>query len=143
MRRSLALLPLLMGGGGCCHCGNSFGWSFQMGKPATVSSATIVHPMNTGYATSGVASGPTLGVYGPVATPPAPVYQQMAPAPCGPVSLGGREPTLRELHESIEGLRKSLPRPAPGEMLPLPRKCPATVEARLDGEDQAGGGVNR
>lgn len=91
---ALALAGL---GAGCCSCGPKLGWSFQVGKPATVSAEALVSPALTSYGVGGVAALPAAGVVAaaPVAMrepcpPPQSLLQpprQAAPDPCAGISV--------------------------------------------------------
>jgi len=53
---ALVVAPLMLAGCQSSPC--STGWSFQVGKPATVQAQTVMNPTTTTFAGQGVAAGP-------------------------------------------------------------------------------------
>ena len=87
MRRilfTLALVAIVGTSTGCCGPACSTGWNFSVGKPASISTQTVLGPQVTTYAGQGLVSGPVayaapIALDAPVTSAVAPT--QMLPAP--------------------------------------------------------------
>lgn len=100
-------------GTGCCGCGPKVGWSFQVGRPATVAGEVLVSPEVTAYRAAGIATLPALGAA--VGTPLAatvPACASAGPSLSLPTTPRPVDPcvgiTLQELCQRLIALEASV-----------------------------------
>src|SRR5579864_8281083 len=118
MARFGIVLWLAASGVGCCSCGPKVGWSFQVGRPASITGEALVQPSITSYsAVGGIATLPALG--GVMAAHPACISasgvaaltRPAAADPCAGMSLEELCQRLLRIEAILKKQAQPMPRP--------------------------------